>query len=240
MEDKIVKDKICSNNMEDKIVKDKICSNNMEDKIVKDKICSNNMEDKIGCELEREIARCIKGDSIIRFHNYFKRYYKKHNPRDRNQVGFYVHLSLIDYYQRARLNMILPSLYYKCFAIKNLKLTSYEHMHILVPLQHKIYCVFIKIRKLIDGRCINLIDNKFVNDSFKKEFKSLYNEYSKLNHYLVNLFFLKIKTRLKYLTTDDYDQIMSILAMDWWYEDREFPSKIIKIEFEIANYIDWD
>ena len=204
------------------------------------------MEYKLSCEWEREIARCIKGDSIIRFHNYFKRYYKKHNPRDRNQVGFYFHISLIDYYQRARLNMILPSLYYKCFAIKNLKLTSYEHMHILAPLQHKIYCVFIKIRKLIDSRCINLTplkeegDKKFVNDSFKEEFKSLYNEYSKLNHYLVNLFFLKIKTRLKYLTTDDYDQIMSNLAMDWWYEYGEFPSKIIKIEFEIANYMDWD
>ena len=233
-----IEDKTCRNNTEDKILKDKICSNNMEDKIVKDKICSNNMEDKISWE--REIARCIKGDSIIRFHNYFKRYYKKHNPRDRNQIGFYFHISLIDYYQRARLNMILPSLYYKCFAIKNLKLTLYEHMHILVPLQHKIYCAFIKIRKLIDSRCINLIDNKFVNDSFEEEFNSLYNEYSKLNHYLVNLFFLKIKTRLKYLTTDDYDQIMSNLAMDWWYEYGEFPSKIIKIEFEIANYIDWD
>ena len=114
------------------------------------------------------------------------------------------------------MNFILPSLYYKCFAIKNLKLTSYEHMHILGPLQHKIYCVFIKIRKLIDSRCINLIDNKFVNDSFK------------------------IKTRLKYLTTDDYDQIMSNLAMDWWYEYGEFPSKIIEIEFEIADYMDWD
>ena len=181
------------------------------------------------------IARSINGDSIIQFHNYeyFKRNYMYQNnfPKVPDQVLFEVFIALIEYYKSARSNFILPSLYYKCFSIKNLRLTSYEHMHILVPLQFKIYCVFTKIQKLIDGRYLNLKDNNFLNDSIKKEFKLLYDEYFQLNRYLVNIFFLKIKTRRKYLTLEDYKVIISNLDVP-----RNFPSKIIKIEYELACY----
>ena len=61
-------------------------------------------------------------------------------------------------------NFIILSLYYKCFfLIKNLNLTSYEHMYILKPLQNKIYCVYLKIKYLYDSKYLIINSKKGID-----------------------------------------------------------------------------
>lgn len=101
-------------------------------------------------------------------------------------------------YFNAQNNIIMPSLFYKCFSIKNLGLTSSFHMHILAPLQLKIFIFFDKIRYLEKCRCIRLFDKKFVNDDIKEEFYLLYNNYIKYCRKLVNLFFIHLKKNFRF------------------------------------------
>ena len=182
------------------------------------------------CDWEIEISRNINKDDIIPIHDEYIKDRKKvcsyfiNDDPDYLDNSFYdfdnyeyeheyeIRNLLKGYYLKASKNGIIPSLYYRCFSIENLKLTSNEHMHILALLHHKIYCVYSKMKYLKDARYMDIKKGKFINKEIKKTFKALYKEYCKLTRYLVNIFFMKIKTRFHYLTYDDYETIEHYLA----------------------------
>ena len=147
---------------------------------------------------------------ILPIHNYYKKYHKKYydyniKRDDKFAFMFYppddydephgkakeIYDNSMYYRFLASNNFMIPSLYYKCFLIKNLNLTSYEHMLILKPLHNKIYCVYLKIKYLYDSKYLIINSKKgidkyispkkneceFINEKIKEKFITLYNDY---------------------------------------------------------------
>ena len=162
-------------------------------------------------------------------HKNICKFFLNKNGKFNNKYYFIKDISLFSH--NAKENIIMPSLSYKCFSIKNLGLTSSVHMHILAPLQLKIFIFFDKIRYLEKCRYIRLFDEKVVNDDIKEEFKLLYKNYFNYCRKLVNLFFIHIKKKFKHLTDEDCKIMKEFLGCE--ISDS---NEILNFEYKLAMF----
>ena len=131
-------------------------------------------------------------------------------------------------YRLSRIGVYKFTACYKCFSIKNLGLTSNEHMHYLVPLQMKLYFNYEKIYNLQKSRWMDIDkifsdEKSFVNKEKKREFKELCK-----NHYyycskIFCFFFRKIEENIWKLTIDDFIKILNFFTE----ESRDFEKKLL-------------
>ena len=131
-------------------------------------------------------------------------------------------------YQLSRIGVYKFTACYKCFSIKNLGLTSNEHMHYLVPLQMKLYFNYEKIYNLQKSRWMDIDkifsdEKSFVNKEKKREFEELCK-----NHYyycskVFCFFFRKIEENIWKLTIDDFIKIVNFFTE----ESRDFEKKLL-------------
>ena len=146
------------------------------------------------------------------------------NPPIEMEIYYFIK----EIYQLSRIGVYKFTACYKCFSIKNLRLTSNEHMHYLVPLQMKLYFNYEKIYNLQKSRWMDInnifSDEKaFVNKEKKREFKELCK-----NHYyycskIFCFFFRKIEENIWKLTIDDFIKILNFFTE----ESRDFEKKIL-------------
>ena len=146
------------------------------------------------------------------------------NPPIEMEIYYFIK----EIYQLALIGVYKFTACYKCFSIKNLGLTSNEHMHYLVPLQMKLYFNFEKIYNLQKGRWMD-IDNIFTNEKafVNKEKKIEFKELCK-NHYcycskVFLFFFKKLEDNIWKLTIDDFIEIVNFFCED----SRDFEKKLL-------------
>ena len=122
---------------------------------------------------------------------------------------------LKDIYKLALIGVFNFTAYYKCLSIKNLGLTSNEHMHYLVPFQLKLYLNYKKIMDLQKYRWMNIKnifsdEIAFVNKEKKREFEELFKNHYYFCSQLFSYFYRKIENNLKKLTNEDF------IKNDWF------------------------
>ena len=131
-------------------------------------------------------------------------------------------------YQLALIGVYNFTACYKCFSLKNLRLTSNEHMHYLVPLQMKLYFNYKKIFDLqkcrwMDIKNIFTSEKAFVNKEKKREFEELCKNHYYFCSKLFSYFFRKIENNLEQLTNDDFVKMIGFFSE----ETRDFEKKLI-------------
>ena len=146
------------------------------------------------------------------------------NPPIEMEIYYFIK----EIYQLMQIGVYKFTACYKCFSIKNLGLTSNEHMHYLVPLQMKLYFNYEKIYNLQKSRWMDIDkifsdEKSFVNKEKKREFKELCK-----NHYyycskIFCFFFRKIEENIWKLTIDDFIKIINFFTE----ESRDFEKKLL-------------
>ena len=143
---------------------------------------------------------------------------------------------LKDIYQLALIGVFNFTACYKCLSIKNLGLTSTEHMHYLVPFQLKLYLNYKKIMDLqkcrwLDIKNIFKDEIAFVNKEKKREFEELFKNHSYFCSQLFSYFFRKIENNLKKLTNEDFEKMIGFFKE----EKRDFEQDLIEYSFVKSN-----
>ena len=145
-----------------------------------------------------------------------------------------IYYFLKEIYQLALIGVFNFTACYKCFSIKNLGLTSTEHMHYLVPLQLKLYLNYKKIIDLqkcrwMDIKNIFTSEKAFVNNEKKREFKELCKNHSYFCSKLFSYFFRKIENNLEKLTNEDFVKMIGFFSE----KKRDFEKQLI--DYSLIN-----
>ena len=135
---------------------------------------------------------------------------------------------LKDIYKLALIGVFNFTAYYKCLSIKNLGLTSNEHMHYLVPFQLKLYLNYKKIMDLQKYRWMNIKnifsdEIAFVNKEKKREFEELFKNHYYFCSQLFSYFYRKIENNLKKLTNEDFIKMIGFFKE----KKRDFEQDLI-------------
>ena len=144
------------------------------------------------------------------------------NPSIEIQIYFFIK----EIYQVALIGVFNFTACYKCFSIKNLRLTWNEYKYYLLPLQMKLYFNYEKIYNLHKCRWMN-IDNifkperAFVNKEKKREFKELCKNHNYFCSKLFCFFFRKIENNLGKLTNDDFKKMMGFFLEETKYFEKK-------------------
>ena len=141
---------------------------------------------------------------------------------------------LKEIYQLALIGVFNFTACYKCFSIKNLGLTSTEHMHYLVPFQLKLYLNYKKIMDLQKYRWMkieNIFSDEiaFVNKEKKIEFEELFKNHSYFCSQLFSYFFRKIENNLEKLKNEDFVKMMGFFSE----KKRDFEEELI--DYSLIN-----
>ena len=139
-----------------------------------------------------------------------------------------IYYFLKEIYQLALIGVFNFTAFYKCLSIKNLGLTSTEHMNYLVPFQLKLYLNYKKIMDLqkyrwMDIKNIFTDEIAFVNKEKKREFKELFKNHSYICSQLFSYFFRKIENNLEKLTNEDFVKMMGFFSE----KKRDFEQELI-------------
>ena len=139
-----------------------------------------------------------------------------------------IYYFLKEIYQLALIGVFNFTACYKCFSIKNLGLTSNEHMHYLVPFQLKLYLNYKKIMDLqkyrwMDIKNIFTDEIAFVNKEKKREFKELFKNHSYFCSQFFSYFFRKIENNLEKLKNEDFVKMMGFFSE----KKRDFEKQLI-------------
>ena len=170
-----------------------------------------------------------KGNNLFIFNNYIEIMALSESISDfilNPSIEIQIYFFLKEIYQVALIGVFNFTACYKCFSIKNLGLTSTEHMHYLVPLQMKLYFNYEKIYNLQKCRCMN-IDNifkpkkAFLNKEKKIEFEELFKNHKYFCSKLFCFFFRKIENNLGKLTNDDFKKMMGFFSEETRYFERK-------------------
>ena len=135
---------------------------------------------------------------------------------------------LKDIYQLALISVFNFTAYYKCLSIKNLGLTSTEHMHYLVPFQLKLYLNYKKIMDLQKYRWMdikNIFSDEiaFVNKEKKREFEELFKNHCYFCLRLFSYLYRKIENNLEKLTNEDFVKMIGFFKE----KKRDFEQDLI-------------
>ena len=152
------------------------------------------------------------------------------NPPIEMEIYYFIK----EIYQLALIGVYNFTACYKCFSIKNLGLTSNEHMHYLVPLQMKLYFNYKKIFDLQKCRWMdieNIFSSKkaFVNKKKKREFEELCKNHYYFCSKLFCYFFRKIENNLEKLKNSDFVKMIGFFSE----ETRDFEKKLI--DYSLIN-----
>ena len=144
---------------------------------------------------------------------------------------------LKDIYQLALIGVFNFTAYYKCLSIKNLGLTSTEHMHYLVPFQLKLYLNYKKIMDLQKYRWMdikNIFSDEiaFVNKEKKREFEELFKNHCYFCLRLFSHFYRKIENNLEKLTNEDFEKMISFFKE----KKRDFEQDLINYSLLKSNH----
>ena len=139
-----------------------------------------------------------------------------------------IYYFLKEIYQLALIGVFNFTACYKCLSIKNLGLTSTEHMNYLVPFQLKLYLNYKKIMDLqkyrwMDVKNIFTDEIAFVNKEKKREFKELFKNHSYFCSQLFSSFFRKIENNLEKLKNEDFVKMMGFFSE----KKRDFEQELI-------------
>ena len=135
---------------------------------------------------------------------------------------------LKDIYELALIGVFNFTAYYKCLSIKNLGLTSIEHMHYLAPFQLKLYLNYKKIMDLQKYRWMdikNIFSDEiaFINKEKKREFKELFKNHCYFCLQLFSYLYIKIENNLEELTNEDFVKMISFFKE----KKRDFEQDLI-------------
>ena len=144
---------------------------------------------------------------------------------------------LKDIYQLALIGVFNFTAYYKCLSLKNLGLTSSEHMHYLAPFQLKLYLNYKKIMDLQKYRWINIKnifsdEIAFVNKEKKREFEELFKNHCYFCLQLFSYFYRKIENNLEKLTNEDFEKMISFSKE----KKRDFEQDLIDYSLIKSNH----
>ena len=150
-----------------------------------------------------------------------------------------IYYFLKEIYQLALIGVFNFTAYYKCLSIKNLGLTSSEHMHYLVPFQLKLYLP-VNYKKIMDlqkyrwMKIENIFSDEiaFVNKEKKREFKELFKNHSYFCSQLFSYFFRKIENNLEKLTNEDFVKMMGFFTE----KKRDFEEELISYSFSTSKH----
>ena len=148
-----------------------------------------------------------------------------------------IYYFLKEIYQLALIGVFNFTAYYKCLSIKNLGLTSSEHMHYLVPFQLKLYFNYKKIMDLQKYRWMNIKnifsdEIAFVNKEKKREFEELFKNHCYFCLQLFSCLYRKIENNLEKLTNEDFVKMM----VSSQKKKRDFEEKLICYSFLTSKH----
>ena len=143
-------------------------------------------------------------------------------------IEFDIYYFLRDIYQLALIGVFNFTAYYKCLSIKNLGLSSSEHMHCLVPFQLKLYLNYKKIMDLQKYRWMNIKNTfaeniSFVNEEKEREFNELFKNHCYFCKKLFSYIYRKIENNLKKLTNEDFVKMIGFFKE----KKRDFEQHLI-------------
>ena len=152
-------------------------------------------------------------------------------------IEWYIYSFLKDIYQLALIGVFNFTAYYKCLSIKNLGLTSSEHMHYLAPFQLKLYLNYKKIMDLQKYRWMNIKnifsdEIAFVNKEKKREFKELFKNHCYFCLQLFSYLYRKIENNLEKLTNEDFVKMIGFFKE----KKRDFEQDLIDYSLIKSNH----